>query len=309
MLKTKIIKIKSKGKIAIYYKKLGYIENELGILCINIKDLTTGSTVRVDVICDICNEEKTIKYQDYIRSFHDNMYCCMKCKQHTFKKTCLEKYGVDNIFQLPEVKEKIKKTNKKKYGVDNPMKNDIIKEKNKKTCLKKYGYTTASQNEKIKQKMLKTNLLKWGSTCTLHSTKLKDKIKQIFIQKYGVDNPMKNNEIWIKSQKTGLKRKLYNNTKLLYQGSYEKHFLDKYSDILHIKNGISFKYLLNDIKHVYHSDFFIPKLNLVIEIKSSYWFEKYKDKNNIKKETCLLEGYNFLFIIDKKYDEFEKYLY
>ena len=46
----------------------------------------------------------------------------------------------------------------------------------------------------------------------------------------------------------------------------------------------------------------------MIEIKSNYTFNKYFNKNILKQEATIKSGYNFLFIIDKKYDEFLKFM-
>jgi hypothetical protein len=50
----------------------------------------------------------------------------------------------------------------------------------------------------------------------------------------------------------------------------------------------------------------LENLNLIIEIKSSYWFNKHYNKNIEKQKICKENGYNFIFIIDKKYDIFDK---
>lgn len=46
-----------------------------------------------------------------------------------FKKMCQEKYGVDNVFQLEEVKQKSKQTNLKNYGTEYPRQNKEFKER------------------------------------------------------------------------------------------------------------------------------------------------------------------------------------
>jgi len=71
---------------------------------------------------------------------------------------------------------------------------------------------------------------------------------------------------------------------------------------------MTIKYEFNNKEKVYYPDFYYQPLNLIIEIKSSYTFYKDLDKNLIKQKQCLDKGYNFIFIIDKKYDEFEKLL-
>ena len=43
------------------------------------------------------------------------------------KQTCLERFGVDNVFKSQEIQDKKKSTCLERYGVDNPTKSDIIK--------------------------------------------------------------------------------------------------------------------------------------------------------------------------------------
>jgi len=45
-----------------------------------------------------------------------------------------------------------------------------------------------------------------------------------------------------------------------------------------------------------------------VEIKSTYVYNYELEKNIEKKKACLTNGYNFIFIIDKQYDEFKKLL-
>jgi hypothetical protein len=89
------------------------------------------------------------------------------------KKTCLEKYGVDNGSKRPDIIEYIRCNNKanekstrdkfkqtciQKYGVDNPAKSKIIREKIEQTCLKKYGVKAPAQNPKIFKKCAWKNI-------------------------------------------------------------------------------------------------------------------------------------------------------
>jgi len=68
------------------------------------------------------------------------------------KQTCIEKYGVSNVSQIKEVREKKIITILKNFGVSNPMKSESIKNKAKKTNLKRYGCTNPMQNEGIIKK-------------------------------------------------------------------------------------------------------------------------------------------------------------
>ncbi len=70
---------------------------------------------------------------------------CKKCNKAASidktRKTLLEKYGVDNVAKIKEIKEKTKQTNLLKYGVTSPGKNEDIKNKQRATLKRKYGNT------------------------------------------------------------------------------------------------------------------------------------------------------------------------
>lgn len=57
------------------------------------------------------------------------------------KKTCLEKYGRDNVFKGEEGKALVVEGSMKKYGVSNPHKTSTVINKTKNTNLLKYGKT------------------------------------------------------------------------------------------------------------------------------------------------------------------------
>ena len=91
--------------------------------------------------CPICGG--SVSFLDFTNGYRK--YCSCACAnkdleyRSRIRKTCLEKYGVDNPQKNDDIKEKRKQMCLEKYGVDNPQKNDDIKEKRKQTCLKKYG--------------------------------------------------------------------------------------------------------------------------------------------------------------------------
>lgn len=105
----------------------------------------------------------------------------------TFKKTMLERYGVENPSQLTAVKEKKKQAYLKKYGVENPLQADAIRQKIRETNLKKYGVDRPAKSSIIKENTKKMFLNKYGVE---HPAKLKvvqDKKKQTCLKKYGVE--------------------------------------------------------------------------------------------------------------------------
>ena len=54
-------------------------------------------------------------------------------------RTCQEKWGVENVYQREDIKEKLKQTFIEKYGVDNPAKSNEVKKRSEETCLKRWG--------------------------------------------------------------------------------------------------------------------------------------------------------------------------
>ncbi|MCK9416818.1 hypothetical protein M0Q97_09200, partial [Candidatus Dojkabacteria bacterium] len=121
----------------------------------------------------------------------------------------------------------------------------------------------------------------------------------------GVENPTQNINIFTKQQLSAFKMKKYEN--LHYQGTYELDFLTKYYTI-DLKNGTTIRYNFENKNSVYYPDFYYEPLNLIVEIKSSYTYEKDLSKNLAKQKACLEQGYDFIFIINKDYSEFDKKL-
>ena len=96
---------------------------------------------------------------------------------------------------------------------------------------------------------------------------------------------------------------------LLYQGSYEKDFIDNYYDKVEIAKPNSINFIFDNKNKVYHPDFYLPKYNLIVEIKSSYTYYKYMCKNISKQKETVNQGFDHIFIIDKNYIEFNKIIY
>ena len=87
--------------------------------------------------------DKSAKWQPGINMYGE--FCCLVCsskskiKQLRMQDTCLEKYGVRNVFQLESVKQKSIETTQHIYGVDNISKLDSIKTKKEQTMFSNYN--------------------------------------------------------------------------------------------------------------------------------------------------------------------------
>lgn len=277
--------------------------------------------------CVICNN-KTI----FISVSHGYKKCCnKKCSNiYRYNKTkegCFKKYGKDNVWKVEKIKQKRNKTMKKRYGaaqssncasIKEKRKQTMIKKynveyyvmcedfknKSKETCLTRYGVEKTAETDIVRQKSKQTLINKTGYDCTFKSPDVKKKIKKTMLTKYGVEKPMQNEEIFFKQQQSAKKINYFKNTDLIYQGSYELDLLEKYyTRFPNIKRGPRIKYLINNESHYYYSDFIIPSLNLIIEVKSSW---TYNEKDEIKKNAAIMRGYNYIMIMDKNYKEFNE---
>jgi hypothetical protein len=257
-------------------------------------------------ICKICGKEN--KFINFLNGYTNG--CCKehmnKLGYEKRKEYSLKKFGVENPFQREDVKQKIKQTNLLKYGVEKPINNLNIKNKTKETNLLRYGVShNFCKNSESRKKWEKRLFDEEGITNVYQRESVKEKIKQTNLLKYGVESPLQNREIHYKAFKTRVLINKYLDTDLIYQGSYEKDFLDLYFHKLDIKNGISFKYVYENKNKIYHSDFYIPKFNLIVEIKSSYTLKLDKEIKQ-KEEATIKNGFQYILIINKNYENFNK---
>jgi hypothetical protein len=274
--------------------------------------------------CKICNKET--QFNSLISGYKN--FCCKKHDEEwnhiQIFKSIEKKYGVKCALQIKEVKEIIKQTKKEKYndenynnrkkyketcqkrfGVENPFQSSKIKEKSKETLLKNYEVEYPSKSKEIRKKVSHTKLKIYGN----ENYNNREKAKQTCIKEYGVKSPMQNTKICEKQQKRALTLKPFLDTNIWYQGTLELDFLDKHYDrFLDIQRGPSIKYVFEGKNKVYHPDFFIPYLNLIIEIKSSYYYKKYKEVCDAKHQATLASGFNYIMIVDKDYTKFNNLL-
>lgn len=271
----------SYNKIALY-RELGFFNLKQGdkiSLPIEYLSKTSRSQELIEVQCDYCSKVNTTTISKYCYNVIDtNKYSCRNCIVKKSKETCLKKYGVDNISKLPE-----------------------IHNKHKETCLKKYGI----ENYRNIEKRIDT-ISDIGEE--IYYNNRSQKYKETCIEKYGVENASQNSVIFSKQQKNRYTIKQYKNTELTYQGTYEKDFLDVFYDKIEITSILPIDYIYNNKNKKYFPDFYIPKYNLIIEIKSLYTYNKHIKQNIEKRNKCISDGYNFLFIINKNYTEFIKYI-
>lgn len=290
MILTKTVKIKvNKGNIP-YYKKFDEFKNiNIGDdVDVDIKYLSKKNNSKIKYKCDNCGKELETTYKSYCdpRRNKELDLCKGKCANIKREKTNIKLYGVKNCFQNEEMKKKSKETMIEKYGVDHNMKIEKCKNDRKETYIKNYGVDNPSKSEKIKKKK--------ENTC---------------LKNHGVKSPLQNSNIFRKNRISAIQKHKYKNEDITYQGTYELDFLNIYFEKIKINEpNFNIKYIYNGEEHIYHPDFYNITYNLIIEIKSEYTFNKEKYKNFSKKKYAILNGYKFIFVIDKNYLDLERLL-
>ena len=163
------------------------------------------------------------------------------------KETVRERYGVDYVWQLTEVKQqsidtrttkygygtynnryKAAKTSLHRYGVDNPVKSPEVQSKMQETCLERYGVATPLLLDSAKQRGAVTLMENYGVTHPSQSQEIRSKTMQTVFDRYGVDNPAKNADVQAKISEAA-RRQHYPEMLRTYQSSVLPGFtIDEY---------------------------------------------------------------------------------
>ena len=227
-------------------------------------------------------------------------YCnnCSKIKhQNNIIESVKIKYGVENVFQLNNIKDKIVKTNILKFGFSNPNQNKDIRQKTKNTCL-----------------------IKYGTDNPLKKSIVRDKIKQYYLTNFGVEYCSQIPEVAEKAHTNSFKSKTYicpSGKEIICQG-YEPLALDKLikeenideNDVVTGCSNVPTIWYNDDNgkKHRHYVDIYIPSQNRCIEVKSTWTAEKKKDNIYLKQDAAKELGYNYeLWIYNAKKELVECY--
>lgn len=243
------------------------------------------------------------------------------------KRTCLERYGYEYSFQSENNKNKTRETNIKKYGVPSVMQNEIIKAKCFGTCLKNHGVDNPMKSPEIREKTYATNIIRYGVPFLLQLDErktimgdtmysrygyrfsmqvphIKEKSIRTSLEKYGVEYPMQSNEIYDKVNFYKPKEYILPSGRKINLQGYEPKALD---ELLEKYNETDIKtyrgempaiwYIKNNKKHRYYPDFYIPKDNLIIEVKSGWTMQKDFFVNMLKAHYTKKMGYKFKFMV------------
>ncbi len=231
--------------------------------------------------------------------------------KNKLKATNLEKYGVEFGLKSKIIQDKVKATNLEKYGVEMPLQSKIIQDKIKETCIKNFGVDNCFKMEEFKQKAKKSLIERYGVDNCAKSEEIKEKKKKTVLERYGVEHYMQNASVADKISKKAYNLKEYKfpcGTIIKVQG-YEPWALDElvesglsYSDIILTRSKVPEIWWVceNGKKHRYYVDIFIPSLNKMIEVKSTWTYTKKIKDIHYKGLECIKRGFNFeIWIYDR----------
>ena len=278
-----------------------------------VKDKSKQTCIeRYGVECPMKSQEVKDKHKHTcIKRFGvENPSQSQKAKDK-YKQTCFINFGVEYPLQSQEVKDKKIQTCIKRFGVENPSQSQKAKDKSKQTCIERYGVECPMKSQEVKDKSKQTCFINFGVEYPLQSQEVRDKKIITCILNYGVEYPMQNAEISEKQSKNAYKHKVFvfpcGNT-IQVQG-YEPILLKNL-----VEEGYTYEGLITDKtevpeiwyekdnnKHRYYCDVYVPKINTIYEVKSTWTNKKDIDKINLTKQACIDAGYLFeLYVYDAK---------
>ena len=213
------------------------------------------------------------------------------------KEGNLKKYGVEFPLQSKKIIEKTRDTVKKKYNVNNVFQSEEIKNKIKNTMLDKYNVEYNSQRKEIKEQLSET---------IKKNKKLQNRKNITEIGKKYIDNfeaylnsIIKNNELILSTKEISVIFGVAENTIINKIKKYNENLIKSNSEssweipVKKLLDKKNIKYIRNYrklSKGKYEIDFFLPELNIGIEV-NPYLTHSFYSKYELLRD--ITEDYHF----------------
>lgn len=163
------------------------------------------------------------------------------------KQTCIEKYGVDNVFKLQEVQDKCCSSKLEKYG-DLHYSN---REKNKQTCIDRYGVDNPMRCKEIQEKVINTMLNRYGVKYAMLNKELANKLSKSLVDAH-------------RNGKYDMSGREKTPSKI--ERDFQQYLID---------NNIKYIFQYRSDLYPYLCDFYIPDYDLYIEIQGTWTHGKH----------------------------------
>jgi hypothetical protein len=252
-----------------------------------------------------------------MRKILDKKPCCESCISIKRAVSVVIKHGEIHPQKCPKIKKKTSETYNERYKPDGPLRKRML-QRRMETNMERYKVPWPLMNKENQTKAIETCMKNFGVPNAMQNENVREILKQSNIKKRGVPYPMQDPEVAEKSNKKSHKYKEYvlPSGNIVYLQGYEPHCLN---DLLEIfaedqikitkqinEMGIEIWYYYEDLNRRYFPDIYIPDLNLIIEVKSYFTFEKQKSKNLEKAEACKKLGFNYEIHIYEKNGELQE---
>lgn len=277
-----------------YYRSKGYEAQYGKEIEIDIKDLQEKSNALVNCNCDYCNKIMQIPYKKYtsVMSSKVPKIACIDCIDSKREDCVMATYGVKNVFELEETKNKIIQYYLDNFGVQYYTQTEEYKEKAISTNLQKYGTKNPSQNEDIKKAIINTCWQKYGFKSPKQSNIVKEKCRNNLLSKYGVPYAIE-----IPGVREKMALTLYKN-QTVATSRQQKYIHSLFGGEL---NGVVSYYncdiVLREEKVVWEIDFSGHDLLVKLGKLSR---EEFKQKEIVRNNQIKREGYRIVRIISRK---------
>lgn len=198
MILDKTVKIKIiNNRVRNYYSDLGYDTKNYQI-DVSIEHLLKNSHVIVNVKCDICQNQKKLKFVKYNKNIskHNIYTCSNSCAQIKNRMTSIEKFGVEHHSKTNEHRLLVSKCNIGKDSNKYEFRDCIIC-KNSFEVRKLYNKITCSKE-----------CLKILQKDSIYKMEIFKKTQDSLLKKYGVTNQYQRNDIIDKLRKIRIERGL-----------------------------------------------------------------------------------------------------
>lgn len=329
----KVIYVTSKLDNEEYCKTNGHFTKHLRKNNISYQQYYEKYVSGIEEKCAYCGSPETFYQRDHS---YGNTCGSSKCIGQEISKTKSEWTEVQKLSdshnkkvlmnsrskdEVATILEKRKQTNIEKYGVAHSTQSDNNKEKSRKTKLEKYGNEFYSGWEKSAKKN--------RNKSPEEQNEINDARRKTNIELFGVGCSFLRPDVIKKSQQGNARGKEYilPSGRIVSIRGYENLALDELfrqghkEEQLVIHNKLEkyklpiFDYISGERQHLkYYPDIYIPDENLIIEVKSQWWWDAkgrpgYEGRliNNIRKaESVKSRGYRYevwLYKEDKR--EFE----
>jgi hypothetical protein len=142
-----------------------------------------------------------------------------------------------------------------------------------------------------------------------HLISRRSKYEAVLLTNYNIDTALRRLKNLHK-----IKEYVLPSSKIVKLKGYEPYFLDyvfknnilREEEIVYIPQRI--KYIQNNKIRHYYPDFYIPKLNLIVEIKSKYILNlQTKENVSLKELATKTAGFNYCIVLDNDFTTFNKY--